>query len=202
VRHLFAVVTLLMAVRPAAAAGGDCLRMLDRLEVHYQRVKRPGIAIGVRITDRTLGGVAYRSYRKGEPLIMDCSLAYSLARAGSYLTSLGVKEAVYSSGYQRRNIRGTSRPSKHSYGLAIDVHTLIGERFGELRVRDDYEQGLGEERDCLGQPLTVPGSLLRTIDCHLSESGLFRHLLTPDFDADHYNHFHLEAAPWGERSPG
>jgi hypothetical protein len=185
-----------------ARAGGDagsCLAALDELGVEYRKAKRRGIEIGVEVRG-PLGGVEYRSYNR-DPLILDCSLVFSLARAGDIFRAHGVERVNYSSAYQRRNIRGTSRPSRHSFGLAIDVHTLAlagGERFAT--VKHDYEQGLGDSWDCVGEPLTELGAMMRAVDCQLTGSGLFRILLSPDYDADHYNHFHLEALPWGERA--
>ena len=131
--------------------------------------------------------------------MLDCSLVYSLAEAGRFLVEHGVQRVTYSSAYQRRNIRGTSRPSRHSYGLAIDCHTFSGDQLGSLHVADDYEQGLGDDDDCIGNPLTEEGRTLRELACQLTRSGLFRMVLTPDYDADHYNHFHLEARPWSQR---
>ncbi len=182
----------------AESEATECLRQLDRLGVAYRRVERRGIAIGVEVRG-TLGGIEYRSY-SGEALVLDCSLVQSLASAGSMLRARGIERVNYSSAYQRRNIRGTSRPSRHSFGLAIDVHTfaLAGETVAV--VKSDYEQGLGDAGDCVGEPLTELGALLRAVECDLVRSYLFRALLTPDFDPDHYNHFHLEALPWSERA--
>jgi hypothetical protein len=185
---------------PAPAARSDaarCLAELDRLAVDYQRVKRPGIAIGVAI-DGALGGVTYHS--DAHPLVIDCSLAVSLAEAGRYLAALGIEQAGFSSAYSRRNVRGTSRPSKHSYGLAIDVHTFTGPALGTLRVDHDFEQGLGDAVDCIGAPVTRGGAALATAKCQLARSGLFYLVLTPDYDDAHHNHFHLEARPWSERA--
>jgi hypothetical protein len=181
----------------AAAEDADCLRELDRHGVAYRRVERRGVDTAVEVRGR-LGGVEYRSY-SGEALVLDCSLVYSLARAGDILRTRGIERVNYSSAYERRNIRGTSRPSRHSFGLAIDIHTfaLAGETYAA--IRDDYEQGLGDASDCVGEPLTESGALLRAVECELVRSDLFRILLTPDFDPDHYNHFHLEALPWPER---
>lgn len=202
---------ILVAAAPRAQAGrppgwaatsadvSSCLAALDTLGVHYVRVRRRGIAIGVEVRG-LLGGVEYRSYNR-DPLVLDCSLVYSLARAGQVFLANGVERVNFSSAYQRRNIRGTRRPSRHSFGLAIDVHTFAlqgGQRFATVKA--DYEQGLGDNADCMGQPLTPLGALLRGLDCELSGSGLFRIVLTPDYDADHYNHFHLEALPWHERT--
>lgn len=186
-------------------AGSDpdaasCLAALDELGVEYGRAKRPGIDIGVEVHG-LLGGIELSAFGGPEPLVLDCSLVYSLARAGELFRAHGVERITYSSAYQRRNVRGTSRPSRHSFGLAIDVHSFAlddGERVAV--VKSDYEQGLGDDLDCVGEPLTTLGRLLRGIDCGLASSGLFRIILTPDYDADHYNHFHVEALPWRERT--
>jgi hypothetical protein len=194
-----------LAVAPAsggaepAADASSCLAALDELGVAYKKVKRRGIAAGVEVRG-PLGGIEYRPYSKA-PLVLDCSLVFSLARAGQFLRAHGIERVHYSSAYQQRSIRGTNRPSRHSFGLAIDVHTVVlagGERVAA--IKDDYEQGLGDDWDCVGEPLTELGAMLRAVDCHLTQSGLFRILLGPDYDGDHYNHFHLEALPWTERS--
>jgi hypothetical protein len=181
----------------ARADAAVCLDALDDLGVRYERVSRKGIRTGVEVKS-DLGGVEYRGYDKA-PLVLDCSLVYSLAVSGRFLAAAGIVSVTYSSSYQRRNIRGTNRPSKHSYGLAIDVHTLHTED-ETFSVTDDYEQGLGDNVDCIGEPLTKTGAVLRRINCQLVRSELFRIVLTPDYDAGHYNHFHIEALPWDERA--
>jgi hypothetical protein len=185
-----------VAFGPIRSSSSSCMAALDRLGVDYREAARPGIDIGVEVRGR-LGGVDYQS-AVGASLVLDCSLVYSLARVGPLLRARGIERVVYSSAYERRNIRGTDRPSRHSFGLAIDLHSFA---VGELAaaVRADYEQGLGDASSCVGQPLTRPGKLLRAIECDLARSGEFRVLLTPDYDPDHYNHFHLEAVPWRER---
>jgi hypothetical protein len=179
------------------AEGHPCLERLDDLGVEYQTVRRPKIDLAVRVIG-PIGGVIYEGYQ-AEPLILDCSLVYSLAEAGRFFRAAGVTRVTYSSAYQIRNIRGTNRPSKHSYGLAIDVHRLEADSLGELRVADDYEQGLGDNVDCVGRPLTAKGGLLRLLACQLQRSTLFRLILDPDYDGGHYNHFHIEALPWAAR---
>ena len=175
----------------------SCLKTLDRLGVTYQTVTRQGIDIAVKV-EGDIAGVTYRGYLEA-PLVLDCSLVVSLAAMGHPMREHGIEQATYSSSYQRRKVRGSDRWSRHSFGLALDVHVFAGDQFGTLSVKDDYEQGLGDEVDCVGQPLTEAGATLRTLACQFERSEHFRMLLTPDSDAAHYNHFHIEALPWAER---
>ena len=198
----FSIFAAVLAVAVPAHADDDehaaqCLAALDSRHISYVRGSKPGIAIGVEVTG-PLGGVTYKNSDTGA-LVIDCSLVVSLADAGPYLTALGITTATYISAYSRRNVRGTNRPSKHSYGLAMDVAGFSGDTVGSLRVARDFEQGLGDGRDCIGQPLTEGGALLKIAQCQLSLSGLFYLVLSPDYDDAHHDHFHLEAKPWRER---
>lgn len=186
-----------MTTFAAADPLGECTAELDARGVQWSKASRPGIAHAVEIKG-LLGGIQFTS--ADQPLVIDCSLAVSLDEAGRYLRGLGVEKATFSSAYSRRNVRGTNRPSKHSFGLAIDVHTFTGPDLGTLRVDKDYEQGLGDEVDCIGAPLTQGGAVLKVLQCQLVRSGLFHLVLSPDYDDAHHDHFHLEALPWGERS--
>lgn len=176
---------------------GDCTSALDARGVAWKPAARPGIAHAVEITG-PLGGLSLTS--SDQPLVIDCSLAVSLAEAGRYFKGLGIEHATFSSAYSRRNVRGTNHPSKHSYGLAIDVHTFTGPDVGTLRVDRDYEQGLGDDVDCVGAPLTQGGAVLKVLQCQLVRSGLFHLVLSPDYDDAHHDHFHLEALPWSDRA--
>jgi len=184
-------------VAEADDTSSKCLAELDARGVTYTRVEAKGVEIGVEITS-ALGGVTWRS-SSDKPTLLDCSLAVSLDDAGRYFTALGLTEAVFSSSYSRRNVRGTRKPSKHSYALAIDLHRMIGPEVGTLVVEDDFEQGLGDAVDCLGQPLTAGGAILETLKCQLAQSGLFRLVLTPDYDDAHHDHYHLEVRAWADR---
>lgn len=174
-----------------------CLRGLDRLGVRYRRVRRPGIAIAVEVGSE-LGGVTYWTWGR-KKLVLDCSLAYSLAAFGPTLAASGVDKIIWSSGYRRTFIRNSGRLSKHALGLALDVHVYIGKDIGKLDVAKDYEQGLGDERNCLGRPLTKGGAILRGLVCKMHESKMFRNVLDPDYDEAHYHHFHIEANSWQHR---
>jgi hypothetical protein len=187
---------LLLIVSATRAYAGDCTAELDARHVSWKKASRPGIAVPVEITG-PLGGVTFTS--EDQPLVIDCSLAVSLDEAGRYLRALGLDKATFSSAYSRRKVRGTDHWSKHSFGLAIDVHTFTGADLGTLRVDRDFEQGLGDEVDCVGAPLTQAGAVLEILKCQLVRSGLFQLVLSPDYDDAHHDHFHLQVKPWSER---
>ena len=193
---LVAVLVLAAAGSALADTPGDCFAELDARGVAYKRAKRPGIALGVELTG-PLGGVQITGE---DALVVDCSLAVSLDEITRYLRALGIDRATFSSAYSRRNVRGTNRPSKHSYGLAIDVAGFSGTDLGTVRIDRDYEQGLGDAVDCVGQPLAQGGAVLKILQCQLVRSGLFHLVLSPDYDDAHHDHFHLEVKPWQERS--
>ena len=98
-----------------------------------------------------------------------------------------------------RNVRGTDHRSKHSFGLAVDLPRLVGPDVGALTVAADFEPGLGDAVDCVGQPMTQGGAVLKVLQCQLVRSGLFYLVLSPDYDDAHHDHFHLEARPWSAR---
>lgn len=191
-----AIAALLLAAAPAHADRRDsCYAELESRHVGFKKVKKSGIANGVEIVG-AIGGVELTG---PSPLVIDCSLAVSLDEAGRYIRALGFTKATFSSAYSKRNVRGTNHPSKHSYGLAIDVHTFAGEELGTVRVDRDFEQGLGDGVDCVGRPLTQAGAVLKILQCQLVRSGLFHLVLSPDFDDAHHDHYHLEVKPWRER---
>jgi hypothetical protein len=192
-----ALALVLVATATASADPlGDCYDELDARHITYKKTKKPGIKKPVEITS-SLGGIEVSG---AEPLVIDCSLAVSLDEAGHYMKALGMTNAHFASAYSRRNVRGTNHPSKHSYGLAIDVSSFTGPDLGTVRVDKDYEQGLGDAVDCVGQPLTQGGAILKVLQCQLVRSGLFHLVLSPDYDDAHHDHFHLEVLPWPDRS--
>jgi hypothetical protein len=192
-----AIAALVVAGSTASAQPmGDCKAALTARKVAWKPAARPGIAIAVEITG-PLGGIAITG---DEPLVIDCSLAVSLDEAGHYLAALGIEHARFVSAYSRRNVAGTDVLSKHSFGLAIDIPAFEGDKIGALRIDRDYQSGLGDEVDCVGEPSTKNAELLKVLQCQLVRSGLFHLVLSPDYDDAHRDHFHLEVAPWPVRT--
>jgi hypothetical protein len=145
----------------------------------------------------------------GKPALMDCELARALFEAGPTFRAMGVRELLYSGAYQYRTRRGSTRLSEHAHGMAIDVHAFVLDTAGAegggtvVEVSRDFEPRVGkwavlpDTAECVGSPRTDVGRLLRTLACRLRASSILREVITPDDNADHHDHFHLEAYPDG-----
>jgi hypothetical protein len=142
--------------------------------------------------------------RAGRPPWMDCSLARALAEAAPIFDELGVRALHFSGAYDHRYRRDSPRLSQHAHGLAIDVHAVTTAD-GVLEVSRDFEAGVGAWRNlaagegaleaCVGAPRTERGRALRALACRLKLHSAFRAIATPDDNADHRDHFHLETFP-------
>jgi hypothetical protein len=183
-----------------AGADGVCLEWLADHQVAYVPV--PALTeVRTPIEVRGPLGAVRLVPRAGRPAQMDCELARALFEAGPIFAELGVHTLFFSGAYDHRLRRDGSRLSEHAHGLAIDVH-VFGTAAGELDVARDFEAGAGSWRDlsagegaltaCIGEPRSERGRALRTLACRLKLHSAFRAIATPDDDADHRDHLHLE----------
>ena len=169
-------------------SGDVCLRHLRRLGVTFRpQADTLGVDTPV-VVSGAIGGIRY--YANGDlPLLCDCRLALALHRIASVLRDSGVRAARFSGAYSYRKTR-SGRLSLHARGLAIDLHEFVVAG-RTLSVERDYARGLS--RGCAS---TAP--VLNRLACRLHATGLFRELLTPDYDRDHRDHFHLGISPLRE----
>ncbi len=87
--------------------------------------------------------------------------------------------------------------TRHPAGLAIDVGLLHLRGGRWISVQRDFHGHIGQ-RTC-GEGAPAPESPdareLRALVCESSALGLFTYVLTPDYDAAHADHFHMEIKP-------
>ncbi len=170
----------------ARIPGGEaCLELLDDLRVPYRRVdEKRGVTTPVQVTG-PVAGIRYHA-GAGLPFVCDCRLAVALAWMAPPLRELGVTDVRYSGVYVYRLSR-VGRLSLHAYGHAIDLHEF---RTGASRhvVKGGYKKGLDDI-------CSSSAPLLNQVACRLKRLGLFKEVLTPDYNADHHDHFHLGLAP-------
>lgn len=169
--------------------GEDCVDRLRERGVHFDKLPAErGVDTPILVRG-PLGGVQFWSH--GGPMVVDCRMALALDRVGPEFVALGVTRARFSGAYVYRTSK-KGRLSLHAYGLAIDMHDVSTEA-GVASVKGDYQRGLAD-----GCSEEAP--LLNRLACRLRRQGLFRELLTPDYDADHQDHLHLGLAPLPHRT--
>lgn len=165
--------------------GGEaCIERLRQRGVRFEPLTdERGVETPIAVHG-PLGGVEFWSV--AGPMIVDCRLALALEDVGPEFVALGIRRVRFSGAYVYRTSK-KGRLSLHAYGLAVDMHE-VATAAGTLSVRRDFQRGLGD-----GCGTDAP--LLNQLACRLRRLGLFRELLTPDYDSDHYDHLHLGIAP-------
>lgn len=170
----------------ALPGGEKCLEVLRERGVPFRRVAHErGVDTPVVVTG-PIHGIRFWSH--AGPMLADCRFALGLSLVAPHFTALGIVSVRFSGAYVYRTSRA-GRLSLHAYGLALDMHE-VSTRQATYSVKRDFARGLGD--GCVED-----APLLNRLYCRLLAPGLFRELLTPDYNADHHDHLHLGIAPLG-----
>ncbi len=188
------------ASRLASLSTSQCWSELARRKLTgVTRFKgaKAGVAAPVRLTG-PINGVRFITPGAKSPYgVLDCRLALSLAHLAEVLRRHDVVEVRVDNMYRpHAHLPGKKKPSQHSYGLAIDMTRLKLADGSELTVERDFEGAIGEPvcgADACAA-LSKPAAQLRDLICDVARSELYHHILTPNHDAAHRDHFHLDIA--------
>jgi hypothetical protein len=155
-----------------------------------------GVSGPVRITGAMHGVRFVTPSRKSIYGKLDCRLALALDELSKVLQRHGVVRARVDNLYRpNARLAGTHKRSQHRYGLAVDVVSFELESGLELSVEHDFHGAL-ENPPCGPESLLSEPSekaiALRNLVCDVAKSGLFNHILTPNFNAAHRDHLHLD----------
>ncbi len=194
------------AAPPGDDANGPsktCLAGLREHGVEFMEWPTKGVRTPVRLVGSTLGPLRLVLLERkpgGVMPTMDCELARALLEAAPIFQMVGIRDLYFSGIYEYRTRRRSTKLSEHAHGLAVDVHQFGTTDGRVLDVEHDFEQGVGEwpsgdQVACIGSPERPEARVLRTLACALHVSSAFREIITADDNADHYNHFHIEAFP-------
>jgi hypothetical protein len=182
-----------------------CEGELSRRGVPFARVDEArGVLEPVRLRG-ALHGVTYHtgipaSQRETSPWeILDCRLALALDDFAAQLAEHDVTEVVHFSMYRppSKHWPAEKVASRHPGALAIDAATFVKRDGTKLVVERDFHGRIGAKTCGPGTgpyPATPAATELRQIVCDATGARLFSVALTPDFNAKHRNHFHLEVA--------
>jgi len=104
------------------------------------------------------------------PITLNCKTSLSLA---NWLEKIEAQEMEHFGSYNCRKIQGTNIMSEHSFGSAVDIASING-----ISLRTDWKKN-----DDNGKYLRQAGK----VACRY-----FTNVLSPDYNAAHYDHFHLD----------
>jgi hypothetical protein len=188
-----------------AMAKDACLTELRARRVDFREEhEQPGVMAPLRFTG-PVRGVTFRTEleaaeRQTSPFeIFDCRLALAATDLAAIVAERGFDEVILFSAY-RPPAKGWPKgklATRHPGGLALDVKSVrkSSSPEGERLVDRDWTA----KRDA--PPCEVPERAteaerdLRAIYCAAKDRRIFTSMLSPNYDADHKNHFHLEITP-------
>ncbi len=193
------------AYRYAQLSRTACESELKRRGVRFRRESARGVLAPLRLLG-PLNGIHIRGEGTDEERakspheIIDCRVVLSLYDSTPILKRHGVVEIRHFSMYRLPPPsfpRG--RPAtRHLGGLAIDTGRFLKADGSLLDVDRDFHGAIDAKTCGPGaspRPATPSALSLRALLCDIVAARLFTVVLTPNYDAPHKNHFHLELAP-------
>ncbi|HKP57813.1 MAG TPA: extensin family protein [Polyangiales bacterium] len=171
-----------------------CLETLPGLGVNVSawtgKLPTP-VAVPVKLTHAAVGGVEFRFMHAGAGVVVSCELAARLADVASIVKRHGVHTVYVLSAY-----RDHPYTSFHTLGLALDI-SRFDTADGPLTVKTDFTIDRNRET-CdkqSGPALGKKAQKLLDIACDLATSHRFSSVLTPNYNAGHRDHFHVDIRP-------
>lgn len=137
--------------------------------------------------------------------VFDCRLVLALDDFADLLAKHDVVEMIHLNAYRPKSQNGcTARywGLQHCAALAVDVRAFKRKDGSVLEVERDFHGRIGRGM-CAGVegpgegplPPTPAATELWGFVCEAARRALFNVMLTPNYNAEHRNHFHLEITP-------
>jgi hypothetical protein len=131
------------------------------------------------------------AYYDGSPtatVLLGCRAARALVKTIDDMIPHGVRTLRHYGTYNCRLIAGTDRLSRHGLGDAVDIAAFELDDGSLYTVLEDYEQ----DDDT---PETAGGIFLYEAVHRWYDARLWSIILTPNYNAAHRNHFHVDLTP-------
>jgi hypothetical protein len=168
-----------------------CLAALEAEGVHVKHwdgsLPTP-VPVPVRVAG-AVDGVSFQIMHAGPGGVVSCELAARLVDIAEVVKKHGVHTVYVLSAY-----RDHPYPSFHTLGLALDMSRFDAED-GPLVVKTDFVIDR-DHATCAGpEPAAKKARTLLQIACELAATHRFSSVLTPNYNAGHRDHFHVDVRP-------
>jgi hypothetical protein len=194
--------TAMPAVRYAAMSAADCEAELKTRQIAFEVETARGVLAPVRLKG-PLHGVEFKtdlsaSQDATTPYeIADCRLVLAVDDFARILAAHDVVEVRHYSMYRPppKSWPDDKPGTRHNGALALDAAKFTTKDGTTLVVDKDFH-GRIDAKTCgdgaAPHPATPEAVELRKILCEAVDQHLFNVVLTPNYNRDHHNHFHLE----------
>lgn len=181
---------------PQAAS---CQDWLDLYRLDYTvGPENPGIEAPITVK-APINGVAYRyngSTEQRKTVYGDCALIKSLAEAAPIMRAHDIVEFVDIGVYNYRCINQSLTPpnctlSQHAYAKAIDIAAFITRDGTKYSVLTDWLIDPATTT-CTAPTDGEKDTFLHKVICELKAADVWNIVLTPNYNAAHRNHFHVD----------
>jgi hypothetical protein len=189
-----------LTIRVSPPVDTSCHAMLTALGLDWAPAGATrGIADPVRVQP-IIEGVRFRYVSNSEPtaMLMDCELGVRLHQLARMLTPYGIDEVIHIGIYNYRCIGGGDpdvdgcTPSQHAYARAIDLHAFgLADSADTLSTEDDWVITVRGD-SCPISHSNEKDRVLKEIACALWADRVFQIVLTPNYNAAHRDHFHVD----------
>jgi hypothetical protein len=137
-----------------------------------------------------VSGVTFRFMHGASGAVVSCELAARLRDVAEIVSKHGVHTVYVLSAY-----RDHPYPSFHTLGLALDLSRFDTAQ-GPLVVKSDFVIDRAHETcDASAASRHDKHQKLHAIACDLARSHRFSSVLTPNYNAGHRDHFHVDIRP-------
>ncbi len=139
----------------------------------------------------TIKGINYRgstATKTPSKIMVRCPMALALADMADAMAGKNVTDIIHYGTYNCRVISGTKTVSQHGTANAIDIAGFKFKSGDVYWLLKHWEKGVTK-------PKTAAGSFLRWFADTMHAKKVFNIILTPEYNAGHANHFHVDLTP-------
>ena len=136
--------------------------------------------------------------------IFDCRLVLAVDDFAALVAKHDVVEIVHFTAFRSRAQNGCTAKYaglQHCGGLALDIAWYKKKDGSVLVVEKDFHGRIGDST-CAGEahpnPPTAEAKELWSYVCDAAARAIFNVILTPNYNAEHHNHMHVEVTPDAE----
>lgn len=181
-----------------------CREWLDAFRIDYTAgPAMPGVVDPVT-AKMPINGVPYKVVGATNPrtsMFGDCRLIRSLALAAPSFRERDIAQVTDYGVYNYRCIGGGTPPncpngiSQHAYAMAIDFAGFTTGDSTFFSVNDDWVIDPDAEETCEASTVEGKDRFLHELICELKAADVWNIVLTPNYNAAHRNHFHVDLTP-------